>query len=123
MEFNLQWALFKNNDNHNKIIQNIRSFHKNSITKINSLKYHRTFFRFNILIKNLNWISDNCKNLGFQKLSQVSKKLVNYIHKNTNNNQFYVWDYIDREIKSIIILYNNTFDHLENCEYCISNFP
>ena len=112
MNFNLEWGLYKNEDNIDKLRKNILIFKNKYDTKINRLYRHRIYFRFGNLMSELTEIYMDAQKLGFEKLSTICRKLVNYIKKNINRNDYFIWNYIDREIKLINRLYQMSLLYL-----------
>lgn len=112
MNFNLEWGLFKNDDNINKLKNNILIFKNKYNTKISRLHRHRIYFRFHNLMSELTDIYMDAQKLGFEKLSTICRKLVIYIKKNINRNDYFIWNYIDREIKLINRIYQISLQYL-----------
>lgn len=112
MNFNLEKGLFNNDDNIEKLKINILIFKNKYDTKIHRLYSHRIYFRFHNLMSELTEMYMDAQKLGFEKLSTICRKLVNYIKKNINRNDYFIWNYIDREIKIIKELYQMSLVYL-----------
>ena len=113
MEFNLLYGVFKNN-NIDELKTNINRFFYKYDNKISLLLTKRKNFKYDELIRDLTNIKDDGIKLGFEKLSKIINRLINYIKKHKYKNEYFIWDYIDNELDNIYIVYESTYKNVCN---------
>lgn len=108
MEFNKLYGLY-NYQSETRLINRLVAFYNRNDKLVKNLVTIRRAFRYPDLLKYLYRIQKNSKSLGLEKLNGHITRLTNYIKRHINTNEFYVWDYMDKELYKIMSIYESTY--------------
>ena len=108
MEFNKLYGLY-NYQSETRLIDELTSFYNKNDKIIKRLVTIRRAFRYPDLLKHLYNIQKKSKLLGLEKITITITRMINYINRHINTNEYYVWDYMDKELYKIMSIYETSY--------------
>lgn len=108
MEFNKLYGLY-NYQSETRLIDGLVAFYKKNDKLVKKLVTIRRAFRYPDLLKYLYRIKKDSKPLGLEKINSHITRLINYIKRHINTNEYYVWDYMDKELYKIMSIYESSY--------------
>lgn len=108
MEFNKLYGLY-NYQSETRLIDRLVAFYRKNDKLVKKLVIIRRAFRYPDLLKYLYRIQKDSKPLGLEKINSHINRLTDYIKRHINTNEYYVWDYMDKELYKIMAIYESSY--------------